>query len=98
MNYEMINNHRTDEWCGDLDGRMRLALEIAARVRAAWPAHKRLFCRLLAVDGSVDGWSLDDSIVLAPELAQRGVDVINCSSGSLTEETRSLPVPRGLGY
>ena len=57
-----------------------------------------LFCRLSAVDGSVDGWSLEDSIVLSRELASCGVDVIDCSSGGLTEETRALPVPRGLGF
>ena len=91
-------NHREDGWGGDLERRMRLALEIARRVRAAWPARKPLFCRLSAVDGSVDGWSLDDSIVLARELARCGVDVIDCSSGGLTEETRALPVPRGLGF
>lgn len=92
------SNHRDDEWGGSLEGRMRLALEIARRVRAAWPAGKPLFCRLSAVDGSVDGWSLKDSIILARELGQRGVDVIDCSSGGLTEETRALPVPRGLGF
>ena len=91
-------NHRDDEWGGDIERRMRLALEIARRVRAAWPKQKPLFCRLSAVDGGVDGWSLDDSIVLARELAQCGVDVIDCSSGGLTEETRALPVPRGLGF
>ena len=91
-------NHREDGWGGDLTRRMRLALEIARRVRAVWPAQKPLFCRLSAVDGSVDGWSLDDSIVLARELAKCGVDVIDCSSGGLTEETRALPVPRGLGF
>lgn len=92
------SNHRDDAWGGSLHGRMRLALEVATRVRDAWPAHKPLFCRLSAVDGSVDGWRLDDSVVLARELAQRGVDVIDCSSGGLTEETRALPVPRGLGF
>ncbi|MDO9237397.1 MAG: NADH:flavin oxidoreductase/NADH oxidase [Aquabacterium sp.] len=91
-------NQRNDEWGGGLDNRMRLALEIAASVREAWPAHKPLFCRISAVDGSVDGWSLEDSIVLARALALCGVDVIDCSSGGLTEETRSLPVPRGLGF
>ncbi|MDM0025180.1 NADH:flavin oxidoreductase/NADH oxidase [Variovorax saccharolyticus] len=91
-------NHRADEWGGDLAGRMRLALEIARSVRAEWPAGKPLFCRLSAVDGSVDGWSLDDSIVLSRELSACGVDVIDCSSGGLTEETRALPVPRGLGF
>lgn len=92
------SNHRNDAWGGDLHGRMRLALEVASRVRGAWPAGKPLFARLSAVDGSVDGWSLDDSVVLARELAQLGVDVIDCSSGGLTEETRALPVPRGLGF
>ncbi|CAN7759777.1 NADH:flavin oxidoreductase/NADH oxidase [Variovorax sp. LjRoot178] len=92
------SNHRDDEWGGSLEGRMRLALEIARKVRAAWPADKPLFCRLSAVDGSVDGWSLEDSIVLSRELADCGVDVIDCSSGGLTEETRALPVPRGLGF
>jgi len=92
------SNHRDDEWGGNLEGRMRLALAIARRVRAAWPSHKPLFCRLSAVDGSIDGWGLDDSIVLSRELSAFGVDVIDCSSGGLTEETRSLPVPRGMGF
>lgn len=91
-------NHRRDAYGGDLAGRMRLALEIASRVRAVWPPLKPLFCRLSAVDGTGDGWSLDDSIVLARELKRCGVDVIDCSSGGLTEETRALPVPRGLGF
>lgn len=92
------SNQRQDAWGGDLARRMRLALQVAARVRAVWPATKPLFCRLSAVDGSVDGWSLDDSVILARQLAQVGVDVVDCSSGGLTEETRALPVPRGLGF
>ncbi|HEX7867764.1 MAG TPA: NADH:flavin oxidoreductase/NADH oxidase [Variovorax sp.] len=91
-------NHRDDAWGGSLEKRMRLALDIARAVRSAWPAHKPLFCRLSAVDGTVDGWSLEDSVRLAQELKLCGVDVIDCSSGGLTEETRALPVPRGLGF
>ncbi len=93
------SNDRTDEWGGSLEGRMRLALAIARRVRTVWPAHKPLFARLSVVDGSGEGgWGIEDSIVLARALAQCGVDVIDCSSGGLTEETRALPVPRGLGF
>lgn len=92
------SNIRNDEWGGDLAGRMRLALEVAREVRAVWPQGKPVFCRLSAVDGSTGGWSLEDSIVLSRELAGCGVDVIDCSSGGLTEETRALPVPRGLGF
>lgn len=93
-----LSNLRSDEWGGDLAGRMKLALDIARAVRAIWPAGKPLFCRISAVDGSVGGWGLEDSIALAKALAACGVDVIDCSSGGLTEETRALPVPRGLGF
>ncbi|WP_395026050.1 NADH:flavin oxidoreductase/NADH oxidase [Comamonas odontotermitis] len=92
------SNLRSDEWGGSRDGRMRLALQLAARVREVWPAGKPLFCRLSVVDGSTEGWSLEDSVVLSRALAQLGVDVIDCSSGGLTEETKALPVPRGLGF
>ena len=92
------SNHRDDDYGGDRAGRMKLALRIASEVRSVWPSSKPLFCRISAVDGSIDGWSLDDSVVLARELKSVGVDVIDCSSGGLTEETRALPVPRGLGF
>lgn len=93
-----VSNSRQDAWGGDRAGRMKLALEIARAVRTVWPAAKPLFCRISAVDGSGEGWDLDDSVVLARALAECGVDVIDCSSGGLTEETRALPVPRGLGF
>jgi 2,4-dienoyl-CoA reductase-like NADH-dependent reductase (Old Yellow Enzyme family) len=32
------------------------------------------------------------------QLQAVGVDVIDCSSGGLTEQTKALPVPRGLGF
>ena len=93
-----LSNQRTDAWGGARANRMRLALRIAAEVRTAWPAGKPLFARLSCVDGAVGGWDLDDTIVLARALHARGVDVIDCSSGGLTEQTRALPVPRGLGF
>ncbi len=93
-----ISNQRTDGYGGDRQGRMRLACDVARRVRQEWPAAKPLFCRISAVDGAEGGWSLDDSVFLARELAHCGVDVIDVSSGGLTEETRRLTVPRGLGF
>lgn len=93
-----LSNRRRDRYGGDRPGRMRLALEIAARVRAEWPGDRPLFCRISAVDGAEGGWGLEDSVVLARELASRGADVIDVSSGGLTEETRRVAVPRGLGF
>lgn len=93
-----ISNQRTDAYGGSREGRMRLALEIAARVRAEWPSGKPLWCRLSVVDGAVGGWGEDDTVALVRRLKQAGVDVIDCSSGGLTEQTKALPVPRGLGF
>lgn len=93
-----LSNRRSDAWGGDRAGRMALALRIAREVRAVWPARKPLFARLSCVDGAVGGWGLDDTVVLARALHEAGVDVIDCSSGGLTEETKALPVPRGLGF
>lgn len=93
-----ISNRRTDGYGGDRQGRMRLACEVARHVRQEWPTSKPLFCRISAVDGAEGGWSVDDSAVLAHELSRCGIDVIDVSSGGLTEETRRLTVPRGLGF
>jgi len=93
-----LSNHRDDAYGVDRAGRMRLALEITARVRAEWPAAKPLFCRISAVDGAEGGWGIEDSIALATALKACGVDVIDVSSGGLTEETRRIAVPRGPGF
>ncbi len=93
-----VSNQRTDAYGGDLEGRMKLAIDIATRVRAVWPSHKPLWCRLSVVDGAVGGWSAEDTVLLVRRLQTIGVDVIDCSSGGLTEQTKALPVPRGLGF
>jgi 2,4-dienoyl-CoA reductase-like NADH-dependent reductase (Old Yellow Enzyme family) len=78
-----LSNQRNDGYGGDLQGRMRFALEIAEAVRAAWPDDLPLFFRISAVDGRDGGWALEDSVVLARELASRGVDVVDCSGGGI---------------
>lgn len=93
-----ISNLRTDSYGGSRANRMRLAIEIAQRVRAEMPETMPLFCRLSAVDGAEGGWDIDDSVDLSRELAKVGVDVIDVSSGGLSEETRRSNVPRGLGF
>ncbi|KQU88975.1 NADH:flavin oxidoreductase / NADH oxidase [Variovorax sp. Root318D1] len=76
-----LTNDRTDEYGGSFENRIRLPLEIAREVREIWPQDKPLFVRISAVDGSRDGWTIDDSVAFARELAKVGVDVVDCSSG-----------------
>ena len=93
-----VSNRREDAYGGSRENRMRLAIEIARDVRAAWPVEKPLFVRLSCVDGAEGGWEIGDTIALARRLKAVGVDVIDCSSGGLSEETRRSNVPRGFGF
>ena len=78
-----LGNQRTDEYGGDLDGRMRFPLEVATAVRAVMPDDMPLFARISAVDGREDGWTLDDSVRLCEQMLPIGVDVADCSSGGI---------------
>ena len=77
-----VTNLRNDQYGGDLEGRMRFALEVTEAVRENWPDNLPLFFRLSAIDGN--GWEIEDSITLSKELKKRGVDVIDCSAGGIT--------------
>ena len=78
--YSPISNRRRDGYGGDRRGRMRLALEVAEAVRGEWPEELPLSFRLSCVDGIDGGWTMEDTVALARELAYRGVDAIDCSS------------------
>jgi 2,4-dienoyl-CoA reductase-like NADH-dependent reductase (Old Yellow Enzyme family) len=93
-----VSNHRKDAYGGDRAGRMRLALEVAETVRAALPTDKPLFFRVSAVDGKGGLWGIDDTVALARELAQRDIDVVDCSSGGISGDSAMPLVPRVPGY
>ncbi len=76
-------NQRTDEYGGSLENRMRFAAEVAREVRRSWPQGKPLFFRVSSVD-DID-WTIEDSVALAKVLKANGVDVMDCSSGGMTD-------------
>ena len=78
-----LANRRTDAYGGSFENRVRFLLEVTEAVRAALPAERALFVRISATDWESAGWSLDDSVRLAPLLAERGVDVIDVSSAGI---------------
>ena len=65
-----LTNHRTDEYGGSLENRMRLPLAVGARVRAAFPAELPVLVRISATDWVEGGWDLEQSIEFARELLQ----------------------------
>jgi 2,4-dienoyl-CoA reductase-like NADH-dependent reductase (Old Yellow Enzyme family) len=78
-----ISNKRGDRYSGSIEGRMRFPLSVVEAVRAEWPADKPLFVRISAVDGIDVGWTIEDSVTFAKELASRGVDLVDCSTGGM---------------
>ncbi len=78
-----VSNRRDDTWGGTLEGRMCFPLQVAERVRRAWPPEKPVFLRLSASDEGDPSWSMDEVAVFVGELQRLGVDVIDCSSGGI---------------
>jgi len=93
-----VSNTRNDEYGGDRAGRMRLPLEIVEAVRREMPDTMPLFVRVSSVDGTQEGWNMDDTVAFARELKLRGVDVVDCSSGGISGSATAAQVPRSLGF
>lgn len=84
-----ISNRRNDAYGGDLAGRTRMLMEVLDAVRAEWPADLPLFVRLSCVDWLPGGLTIEDSVAVAKMLAARGdVDLIDCSSGGVTPDSK----------
>jgi 2,4-dienoyl-CoA reductase-like NADH-dependent reductase (Old Yellow Enzyme family) len=89
-----LSNQRTDEFGGSLENRMRLVLRVAEQLRRLMPDAMPLFTRISATDWVEAGWDIEQSIVLSRELKERGVDLIDVSSGALVPTAR-IPVAKG---
>jgi 2,4-dienoyl-CoA reductase-like NADH-dependent reductase (Old Yellow Enzyme family) len=86
-----LANHRTDAYGGSFDNRVRLPLAVVDAVRAAWPMRLPLFVRISATDWAEGGWSVDESVAFASRLRDRGVDLVDVSSGGQVPNAK-IPV------
>ncbi|MGE0701515.1 MAG: NADH:flavin oxidoreductase/NADH oxidase [Hyphomicrobiaceae bacterium] len=93
-----ISNKRNDAFGGDFAGRTRFPLMIAEAVRAAVPKGTPVFLRVSAVDGIDGGWSMADTVAYAKALKERGIDLIDCSSGGLKGSATTARIQRTWGF
>lgn len=93
--YSPLSNHRTDEYGGSFENRIRLLLEVTAAIKEVWPDNLPLFVRISATDWAEGGWTDDDSVKLAGILKIKGIDLIDCSSGGLVPYQK---IPLSPGY
>ena len=92
--YSPLSNHRTDEYGGCFENRIRLTIEVCREVRKVWPNELPLFIRVSATDWIDGGWSPSDTIELAKRLKTEGVDLVDCSSGANVPNAK-IPVSPG---
>jgi 2,4-dienoyl-CoA reductase-like NADH-dependent reductase (Old Yellow Enzyme family) len=83
-----FSNHRTDEYGGSLENRMRFPLEVATALRAAWPAEKPFGVRISASEWMEGGFSLDEAVIYCRALKALGCDYICVSSGGNAAKAR----------
>lgn len=82
------SNQRTDEYGGSFENRTRLTLEIVDLTRQTIPEEMPLFLRISATDWleneeDIESWRVEDTVRLATILADKGVDLLDVSSGGL---------------
>jgi len=86
-----LSNKRTDEYGGSFENRTRLLVEVVSSVKEIWPDDLPLFVRISATDWTEGGWTGDDSAQLAKVLKDKGIDLIDCSTGG-NVATAKIPV------
>jgi len=70
-------NLRTDQWGGSYENRMRFAVEVIRRVRAAVGPHFIVIFRIAAMDMLDGGMSWDEVVALAQAIEAAGVSLIS---------------------
>ena len=89
-----LSNHREDQFGGSLENRMRLLHRVVDAVREVLPERSPLFVRVSASDWTPGGMDVAQMVQVAGTLRERGVDLIDCSSGGVVP----TPPPAGPGY
>ena len=90
-----LSNHRTDEYGGPFENRIRLLQEVVNAVKSVWPPENPLFVRISSTDWVEGGWTVEESVRLASVLKEMGVDMIDCSSGG---NVFNATIPFGPGF
>lgn len=87
-------NKRTDGYGGSFGNRIRFLCEVVDAVKSELNQHS-LWVRLSGTDWAEGGWDVEQTVRLSRILKEKGVDVIDVSSGGAV---RYQQIPVGLGY
>ena len=76
------HNHRTDDWGGTLEGRIRFALEIYRAIRTKVGPNFPIGIKLNSADFMRGGFSEEESMQVVDILSKAGIDLIEISGGT----------------
>jgi anthraniloyl-CoA monooxygenase len=83
-----LTNHRTDDYGGPLENRLRFPLEVFDAIREVWPRDRPMSVRISATDWAPDGNTVSDAVAIARAFADHGVDAIDVSTGQVVADER----------
>jgi anthraniloyl-CoA monooxygenase len=81
-----LTNHRTDEYGGPVENRLRYPLEVFRALRAAWPEDRPMSVRISATDWADGGITDADALAIARAFRDAGCDLIDVSTGQTVHD------------
>lgn len=86
-----LYNKRTDEYGGDINGRLRLTLEVIEEVRKKCGTDFIIDVRISGDEYSDGGLNLNDMIYVSKQLEKAGVDMLHVSGGTTIKRGSAIP-------
>lgn len=88
-----LYNKRTDEYGGDINGRLRLTLEVIEEVRRVCGKNFIIDVRISGDEYSDGGLNITDMVYVSKQLEKAGVDMLHVSGGTTIARGSSIPAP-----
>ena len=88
-----LYNKRCDEYGGDINGRLRLTLEVIEEVRKTCGDDFIIQVRISGDEYSDGGLNINDMTYVAKQLEKAGVDILHVSGGNTVKRASSMPAP-----
>lgn len=85
------SNKREDHYGGSFDNRIRFLMELLADIKAKAGCDYPVGIRINGNDFIKDGWTLDDTLRLAPLLETAGADYLHVSAGVYGSTELTIP-------
>lgn len=86
-----LYNKRCDEYGGDINGRLKLTLEVIAEVRKMCGDDFIIDVRISGDEYSDGGLNLDDMVYVSKQLERAGVDMLHVSGGTTIKRGSAIP-------